>query len=142
MIRLTRTVVGPRAADAVFAYLSDFTTTTEWDPGSVRTQRLDGDGGVGTRYHNVSRFNGRETELVYEVTDFQPGHMIRLRGSNATVTAVDTITVEAVDAGVRVTYDAQFTFRGVARLAEPFLKAPFQRLADEAEQGLQRVVSA
>lgn len=142
MIRLTRTVEGPRAADAVFAYLSDFSTTTEWDPGSVRTTRLEGDGGIGTRYHNVSSFNGRETELVYEVIAFEPGHLIRLRGNNATVTAVDTITVEATATGSRVTYDAQFTFRGIARVAEPFLTAPFRRLADEAEQGLRRVVSA
>ena len=45
----------------VFAYLSDFTTTTEWDPGTVRTTRESGDGGIGTRYRNVSRFLGRET---------------------------------------------------------------------------------
>lgn len=140
MIRLTREVTGPRPAEEVFAYLSDFSTTTEWDPGSVRTTRLDGDGGVGTRYHNVSRFNGRETELVYEVIERSPG-MIRLRGSNATVTAVDTITVDTVAAGTRVIYDAQFTFRGVARLAEPFLRRAFQRLADEAEEGLRRVVA-
>ena len=38
----------------MFAYLSDFTTTNEWDPGTVSTERVSGDGGVGTTYHNTS----------------------------------------------------------------------------------------
>lgn len=142
MIRVVRTVEGPRSAAEVFAYLADFTTTTEWDPGSVRTVRISGDGGVGTKYHNTSRFNGRETELVYEVIDFVAGERVQLRGTNATVIAFDTITVQALDAGCRVTYDAQFTFRGVAALVAPLLRPAFRRLADEAETGLRRVVGA
>ena len=66
---IVRTLVLPRPADEVFAYLQDFTNTEEWDPGTVRTTRESGDGGVGTRYHNVPKFLGRETELTYVVND-------------------------------------------------------------------------
>ena len=79
-MRISRTVEVDTPLEKVFAYLSDFTTTTEWDPGSVRTVRVSGDGGVGTTYHNTSTFNGRETELVYEVTELVPQERFALRG--------------------------------------------------------------
>ena len=141
-MRLTRSVVSPRSVEDVFAYLSDFTTTTEWDPGSVLTTRISGDGGVGTKYANRSRFNGRETELEYTVVDYVPNVRVQLRGENKTVTAIDTITVESTPDGTRVTYDALFTFRGIAAVAAPFLKGAFKRLGDEAEAGLRKALAA
>src|SRR5690348_1031446 len=46
-MNIERTVETPTPIEAVFAYLSDFTTTTEWDPGTVETTRRTGDGGLG-----------------------------------------------------------------------------------------------
>ena len=43
--------------DRVFEYLSDFTTTTEWDPGTV-AERVSGDGGVGTTYRSSRSSSG------------------------------------------------------------------------------------
>ena len=39
-MRLQKTVTVERPLDKVFAYLSDFATTTEGDPGTVRTVRI------------------------------------------------------------------------------------------------------
>lgn len=138
-MKLIRTVDLQRPAAEVFEYLSDFTTTTEWDPGTVETVRISGDGGVGTAYRNRSRFNGRETELVYTVIDLVPGQLIRLRGENKTVTATDTIEVAATEQGCRVRYEADFKFRGIAAVAVPFLGRAFRTLGDEAAEGLRRV---
>ena len=140
-MKITRSVVTQRPAAEVFAYLSDFTSTTQWDPGTVLTERISGDGGVGTRYSNTSKFNGRETSLVYEVLDVIPGERIRLRGENDTVTAIDTITVKSVFGETRVTYEADFTFKGIAAIAAPFLRGAFRRLGDEAEEGLRRALA-
>jgi len=60
-MRLQRTVVTDKPLGKVFDYLSDFTSTTDWDPGTVTTIRLDGDGGVGTSYLNTSEFLGRRS---------------------------------------------------------------------------------
>jgi len=57
-MRLQKTVVADKPLDAVFGYLSDFTTTTDWDPGTVVTVNQHGDGGVGTAYLNTSTFLG------------------------------------------------------------------------------------
>lgn len=136
-MQISRTVEVDTPLEKVFAYLSDFTTTTEWDPGSVRTVRVSGDGGVGTTYHNTSRFNGRETELVYEVTELVENQRFALRGENKTIIARDTMEfTETAGGGSRVTYTADFTFKGLAKLVAPFLGGAFKKLGDEAEQGL------
>ena len=41
MARYKATVETPRDPGEVFAYLSDFSTAEEWDPGTVRSERLD-----------------------------------------------------------------------------------------------------
>ena len=70
---IVRSVTVSQPLDEVFTYLSDFTTTTEWDPGTVRTERVSGDGGLGSRNHNVSKFLGRETDIDSLVIEHVPG---------------------------------------------------------------------
>ncbi len=136
-MKINRTVTVDRPPAEVFAYLGDFTTTTQWDPGTVRTTREAGSGGVGTRYRNVSRFLGRQTELTYVVTEFEPPVRLALRGENKTVQADDLISLTpAADGGTRVTYQARFTFKGVARLFAPLTAPAFRRLGDKAADGL------
>jgi uncharacterized protein YndB with AHSA1/START domain len=137
---LRREVTTKASPKAVFAYLSDFETTTEWDPGTVKTVRVSGDGGVGTVYHNRSRLGGRESELTYTVTERRDPEMIRLRGENGAVVAIDTITVTAVGTGSHVVYQADFTFNGIWKAAVPFLGRAFKRLGDEAEVGLREAL--
>jgi hypothetical protein len=64
--KLLKTVVADKPLDAVFGYLSDFTTTTDWDPGTVTTVRRHGNGAVGTTYLNTSTFLGRTTQLTFK----------------------------------------------------------------------------
>lgn len=137
MITIIREVSAPASAEEVFAYLSDFRTTGEWDPGTVRTVRTSGDGGVGTVYANTSRFAGRTTELTYTVTDLDVPRRITLRGENSSVQAVDTITVEPAADGARVRYEATFRFRTpLLRLVGPLMRPAFRRLGDGAEAGM------
>ena len=135
-MRLQKTVVIDKPRDAVFHYLSDFTTTTEWDPGTVVTVNHHGDGRAGTTYLNTSTFLGRKTQLTYVVREFLPDERIRLRGENKTVIAVDTLTFRSVDTGTEVTYTAEFTFKASARLLAPLLRPAFERLGTKAQAGM------
>ncbi len=135
-MRLERTVRTGKPVEAVFAYLADFTTTTEWDPGTVRTTRTSGDGGVGTVYKNVSKFAGRETELTYTVVDLEPGRRIALEGKNKTVTAHDQMTFRADGGGTEVTYVADFDFGLLTPVIGLLMKPVFKKLGDEAEKGM------
>ena len=131
-----REVITRTGASEAYDYLSDFTTTNEWDPGTVRTERVEGDGGVGTVYRNTSSFAGRTTELTYVVTELRAPELIALRGENASLVALDTMTLEPTAGGTRVVYQADFRFKGVWRLVAPFLRPAFRRLGDEAQAGL------
>jgi uncharacterized protein YndB with AHSA1/START domain len=140
-VNIVRTLVLPRPTEEVFAYLQDFTNTEEWDPGTVRTTRESGEGGVGTRYHNVSKFLGRETELTYVVEEAVPHRRLRLRGENGTVISSDTMTLApADDGGTELTYRAEFTFKGASRLVAPLLRPALRRLGDGAEKGLREAL--
>ena len=140
-MRLQKTVVVDKPLDKVFGYLSDFTTTTEWDPGTVTTVNLHGGGGVGTTYLNTSTFLGRETQLTYVVRELVPGERIQLRGENKTVIAVDTMTFRGVDGGTEVTYTAEFTFKASARLLALLLRPAFERLGKQAQSGLRTALN-
>jgi uncharacterized protein YndB with AHSA1/START domain len=140
-IDIHRKLATARPVQEVFAYLQDFTTTEEWDPGTVRTTRVTGDGGVGTRYRNVSRFLGRETELTYVVEEFDAPRRLRLRGENRSVVAHDTMTLSPIPTGgTELSYRAEFAFKGVARWVAPMLRPALTRLGDAAEQGLRQAL--
>jgi uncharacterized protein YndB with AHSA1/START domain len=136
VITIERAVTVEKPVETVFAYLSDFETTVDWDPGTVSTVKVAGDGGVGTKYQNKSSFAGRETELQYVVQQLEPGRIFQLRGENKTVVALDTMTFRETGAGTEVTYRAEFEFKGVSRLIEPLFRGQFKKLGDEAEAGL------
>jgi uncharacterized protein YndB with AHSA1/START domain len=145
-VRLQRTVTVEKPLGKVFDYLSDFTTTTEWDPGTVRTVLTSGDGGFGTEYLNTTKFAGRQTQLTYVVVELVPNRQISLRGENKTVIANDTMAFRETGTGngrtrTEVTYTADFTFKGAAKLIAPFLKPAFTRLGDEAETGMASALS-
>ncbi len=75
----------PSAAET-FAFLSDFSTTEERDPGVVGAERLGGGPvGEGTEFRVVAELLGRKAALTYVLVEFDPGGAVTLRGENATV---------------------------------------------------------
>ncbi|MGD9959495.1 SRPBCC family protein [Nocardioides sp.] len=140
-MKIQRTVETTAAPEAVFAYLSDFTTTNEWDPGTAETTRVQGDGGKGTTYHNVSQFAGRKTELTYEVLERTPDTRFSLRGENKTLVAHDTMELTPQGFGTSVTYTADFAFKGITKYVAPLLAPAFKKLGDEAEKGLREALA-
>lgn len=140
MTTIERTVTVDRPLAKVFDYLSDFTNTEEWDPGTVRTVRTDGDGGVGTTYRNTSKFAGRETEVVYVVEKVVPQEVFALRGENKTLVAHDTMTFRETPAGTEVTYVAKFDFKGLVKYVAPLMAPAFKKLGDDAEKGMREAL--
>ncbi len=140
-MKIQRTVTVDQPVEKVFAYLSDFTTTTEWDPGTVRTVRQSGDGGVGTSYHNTSKFAGRETELVYVVEAVEPHRRFALRGENKTLVAHDTMEFTGGADSTTVTYTGDFAFKGLTRFVAPLLAPAIKKLFDDGAKGMREALS-
>jgi uncharacterized protein YndB with AHSA1/START domain len=135
-MRLRRTVTVRKPVHKVFAYLSDFTTTTQWNPGTVKTVRTTGNGSVRTEYQNCSKFAGRETELTYVVQELVPNFRIALRGENSTVIAYDTMTFREAGNETEVTYTVDLTFKGVTKLLALLMRPAFTRFCDEGAAGM------
>ena len=92
MPSVERTVTTDQPLSKVWAYLSDFTNTEEWDPPTVTTTRTSGDGDVGTTYHNVSKLLGSEQEVDYVVTEYDVEKTFQLKGDAGSIKLLDTIT--------------------------------------------------
>lgn len=140
-MKIQRTITVDRPLAKVFDFMSDFTTTMEWDPGTVRTVRQSGDGGVGTTYLNTSKFAGRETELVYVVEDVTPQRRFALRGENKTLVAHDTMEFSGDDERSTVTYTADFALKGLTRFVAPLMAPLFTKLGNDAERGMREALS-
>lgn len=141
MAHYTATIETPRPPTETFRYLSDFSTTQEWDPGVVEAQRLgDAPVGEGTEFRLVADFLGRKAALTYRIVEFEPGRAVTLRGENATVVSLDRMTFEPSDGGTRVVYDADLALKGPLRIADPLLGLAFGRVGDRALEGLRRTL--
>ncbi|MFI8965943.1 SRPBCC family protein [Streptomyces sp. NPDC053493] len=142
MISVERVMVVRRPLAEFVAYLEDFARAEEWDPGTVRCVRLD-DGPVrpGAVWRNTSRFRGRETELEYQLAVREPARLVFV-GENRTVYATDDLRFTDEGTATRLTYRASLAFKGFARLAEPFLRAEFERLGDAVAARLPRAAEA
>jgi carbon monoxide dehydrogenase subunit G len=136
MVQVERTVTVRTPVDRVAGYLADFAHTEEWDPGTVRCTRSDaGPVAVGAQWHNVSEFRGKETELDYRLTRFDPDR-VTFVGENKTATSTDDFTLTPGPHGTTVHYRATIVFHGLAKLASPLLKREFERLGDEVVPAL------
>ncbi|GAA3001649.1 SRPBCC family protein [Actinokineospora diospyrosa] len=142
MVDVTRTFTVQTAPDAVLDYLRDFARAEEWDPGTIRCDRLDdGPVRVGSTWRNVSKFLGSETELTYELTAAEADRL-RFVGKNDTATSTDDIRVLPGEhqGTSSVTYHAHVEFHGAAKLAAPLAKIALEKLGTETEDNLVRIL--
>jgi carbon monoxide dehydrogenase subunit G len=137
MAHYRATVDVPRPPEDAFAYLSDFSTTEEWDPGVVEATRVgDAPVGQGTEFRLMAEFLGRRTPLTYRIVEYDPPQAVTFRGENSSVVSLDRVTFEPSDEGTRITYDADLALKGVFKLADPLLGLAFNRVGDRALEGL------
>ncbi len=142
MPSVTRSFTVRRDPAAVIDYLKDFGNAAEWDPGTESCTRIgDGPVAVGARWHNVSKIAGVTTELEYELTELTDSRVV-LVGRNDGATSTDTITVLPTAEGSEITYHADLDMHGLANLAAPAMKLVFEKLANDTEDQLTRVLES
>lgn len=138
-----RTVTVDQPRQKVWDYLTDFRNAEQWDPPTVSCERTGGDGGVGTTYHNVSSLLGSEQEVDYEVVEHVEPERFVLAGDAGSIQLRDTITfADGADGGTAVTYHADFTPQGAAKLTAPLLPAALKILADKVAASMEEKLRA
>lgn len=137
VITVKETVESQLDPQRAFAYLSQFEHTAEWDPGTIVSKKVSNEPvSVGAKYDLEAEFRGKRSPITYTVTELSD-RRIQLRGENDRVISVDTISVApGQGGGSSVTYLAEFSVKGVFKIAEPFLKSSFQKLGKPAAAGM------
>lgn len=133
-----------RPIGQVFDYLSDFTTSAEWDPGTAACVRTVGDGGDGTQYTKTWRRPGRRhgVDVVLTVTEYVPDHVFALHGTAGIVDSLLRFTMREATAGpgrscTRVTFTGDYAFRGWVRLLGPLLPRILKRATSAVQEELE-----
>jgi len=141
MTTTTRTFSVTPPPETVVDYLKDFANAEEWDPGTVSCTQIGNDPvGVGTRWNNVSKIAGNKTELVYTLEELTDDKIV-LVGKNKQATSTDTITVRPDGNGSEITYTAELEMHGGAKLLTPVMKLVFEKLGNDTEDDMARVLN-
>ena len=139
---LTRIDSALPQADA-FAYMADFANAGVWDPSVREASRVDEEPiGIGSAFHLVARFGGRDVPLRYEIVEFDSPRRVVLEAQRPGFVSRDTITVEPAGETSVVHYDATLAFGGVGRLLDPIMQRIFERVGDRATLGMQTALNS
>lgn len=137
MARYVTKVRTARPADEVFAYMADLRNFAEWDPGVKKVVQVQGEGGGPGNEFDVT-VSG--TTLRYVTKEHVAPTDLLVVAESATLVSTDRVTVEAVDGGSIVTYDADLQLKGVFKVFSPALSLAFGRIGDRAAAGMRRVL--
>jgi len=137
MTVLQETVQVKRTVEEAFAYVSDFTTTREWDSTVLSARKLTpGAIDVGTEFAVVCALPVGSVKLLYTVQKLQPNKLIELSGTSKFFDICDTITFTRSSGGTRIDYRAEFSFKPLAAPIAALSASRLQKMGRESVAGL------
>ena len=126
-----------RPVEEAFAYVSDFTTTLEWDATVTQAVKLTpGSIAIGTEFEVVCALPVGSVTIVYEVTDLKANKLIELSGSCKFFDILDTIRFSPSDRGTKIEYRAEFTFPAIAKPFASLSQSSLDKMGEESLAGL------
>lgn len=142
MTVLQETVQVARDVADCFAYVSDFTTTAEWDPTVLGARNLTpGSIDVGTRFEVVCALPVGSVTLLYTVHKLHEDKLIELGGTCAFFDVRDTITFTANAEGTLIHYRAEFQFGSLAAPIASLSASGLRKMGRESVAGLARALN-
>ncbi len=130
-----------RTPEEALNFIGDFRNLLLWDPSCQSARMIRGDHlAIGTAFHVVIRFAGRDVPMDYRVTEFQPGQRIVLEGRSDSACSIDTITAVPQVNGSRVTYRADIRVEGAGRLMDAAMKLLFMPTVRRGMTNLRRLL--
>lgn len=128
--------------ERTFAFMADLRNFAVWDPGVRGVRMVAGDvPGRGSAFDVDVRVPFGAMTLRYEVTAWEPSGRVVVHAETSKLVSLDEITIDASMDGSTVTYDADLSFKGALRLANPLLGVAFGRIGDRAADGLRHVLA-
>jgi NAD(P)-dependent dehydrogenase (short-subunit alcohol dehydrogenase family) len=125
----------------VFAYVSDFTTTAEWDSTVLSARKLtSGPIALGTEFEVVCALPVGSVTLLYTVLKLQPDKSIELFGKSAFFDVRDTITLARSATGTHIDYRAEFRFKPLVSTVAALSHKGLEKMGRESVAGLARAL--
>jgi hypothetical protein len=130
-----------RQPEEALNFVGDFRNLLLWDPSCRAARMTRGDRlAVGSRFHVVIRFAGRDIPMDYAVREYEPGRRVVLEGRSDRAHALDTLTAEPRANGCRLTYRAEITVDGAGRLMDVAMTLLFTPTVRRGMHNLRRLL--
>jgi uncharacterized protein YndB with AHSA1/START domain len=144
-IQFDQSVVIERPLEEVFAFLADPENDAQWTP-VVKETRMTSEGplGVGTRYEQSGHFLGRNFEMLFEVTEYEPNRKIGQKLiTPGPLRTTGLSSVEAVSGGTQVTLTGEAQAGGFFwLLPDRIIAFPAQRIMGVALRNRKELLEA
>jgi carbon monoxide dehydrogenase subunit G len=142
--RLEASILIDRSAEDIFKFLNHPENHPRFVPGMLEFKK--GSPGPiqepGTSIRGIRRFLGRRLELPYEITEYQRGTRLGMRGAMGPLRFEDGYILEAMGSSTRVKFWLEFTLTGLMALARPVLAIVGKTHAHETLTNLKRALEA
>lgn len=130
-----------RPVHEAFAYVSDFTTTTQWDATAIEATKLTpGPIVEGTCFKVICRLPVGSVTLRYEIEKLEANKYLQLRGTSKMFDVVDIITFEPTKKGTRIDYKAEFEFKSWLQPVAKLAANGMQKMGAESLAGMKEAL--
>jgi carbon monoxide dehydrogenase subunit G len=121
--RLEATILINRPAEDIFAFLNVPENHPKFVPGMLEFKKTSPGplGRVGATIRGVRQFLGRRMELPYEITEYEPGNRLGMKGALGPVSFEDGYILDPIGNSTRVKFWLELTLTGLMKIAKPFV---------------------
>ncbi|MFT6289091.1 MAG: NAD(P)-dependent dehydrogenase (short-subunit alcohol dehydrogenase family) [Alcanivorax sp.] len=125
-----------------FDYVSDFTTTVEWDSTAKKATKITpGPIKVGTQFEVICALPVGSVKIIYRVEELQENKLFVLSGKSRFFDIEDRITFTATGSGTRITYRAEFFFKPLMRAVSGAAQKSLDNMGRESVASLGRALN-
>ena len=143
-MQVTSSIEINRCAADVFDYVADMSNNTRWQKGQVRcTWTSEPPLRLGSTYEQEARFLGKSILSNFTVTEYEPGHRIRIVSTGGTMEIDVTRPVEPItDDRCTVTAVVRGAAPGPMKILGPLLPRIVRSSVDKDYQRLKTLLEA
>jgi uncharacterized protein YndB with AHSA1/START domain len=122
-MHVTRSTTISRPADQVFTFVSTPENDPRWVPVSLRHEKTSpGPMQVGTRTEEHLKFMGRGMRYVWEVTTYNPPHLLAYRTISGAMPFTLRLALEPAGPATKLTLGSEVDLPGLLKLASPVMQ--------------------
>lgn len=140
--RLEATILINRPAEDIFTFLNNPENHPKFVPGMLEFNKTSPGTleQVGASVQGVRRFLGVRIELPYEITEYQRGTKLGMKGAMGPISFKDGYILESMGSNTRVRFWLEFMLTGVMKVASPLMAIVGKAHAHETLTNLKKAL--